>query len=88
MANDYYDFNPSATTWALMLTGVLLFTVALCVVLITAISRIEASSVTVRAEAPEPDGADEATLPAARQAATGSEAPARPAARAPQARPA
>lgn len=88
MANDYYDFNPSATTWALMLTGVVLFTVALCVVLIMAISRIEASTVTVRAEAPEADGADEAALSAAGQAVTGSEAPVRPAARAPQARPA
>lgn len=87
MANDYYDFNPSATTWALMLTGVVLFTVALCVVLIMAISRIEASSVTVRVEAPEADGSDEATLPAARQTGTGSETLTRPA-RAPKARPA
>ncbi|RNM11094.1 hypothetical protein [Nocardioides pocheonensis] len=88
MANYYYDFNPSATTWALMLSGVVLFTVALCVVLIVAISRIEASSVTVRTEAPEVDRADEATLPAASQAGTGSEQLARPAARAPRARPA
>jgi hypothetical protein len=88
MANDYYDFNPSATTWALMLTGVVLFTVALCVVLIMAISRIEASSVTVRTEAREADGADQATLPAARQTAAAPETRARPAGRPPQARPA
>ena len=88
MPNDYYDFNPSATTWALMLTGVVLFTVALCVVLIVAISRNEASSVTVRTEAPEADRADEATLPAARQAAAAAETRARPAGRPPRARPA
>jgi hypothetical protein len=43
--NDYYDFNPSAATWALMLTVVVLFTVGLCVLLIVAISRSEASTV-------------------------------------------
>ena len=44
MANDYYDFNPSATTWVLMLSVVVLFTMALCVLLIAALYRIEASS--------------------------------------------
>ena len=88
MANDYYDFNPSATTWALMLTGVVLFTVALCVVLIMAISRIEASSVTVRTDAREADGANQATLPAARQAGNAPETRVRPSARPPKARPA
>jgi hypothetical protein len=45
MPNDYYDFNPSATTWVLMLSVVVLFTVGLCVLLIVAISRAEASTV-------------------------------------------
>lgn len=58
MPNDYYDFNPSATTWALMLGVVVLFTVGLCVLLIVAIGRAEASTVRT-AEQP-----DEDTLPA------------------------
>jgi hypothetical protein len=54
MPNDYYAFNPSATTWVLMLSVVVLFTVGLCVLLIVAISRSEES--TVRAgEAPDED---------------------------------
>ena len=53
MPNDYYDFNPSATTWALMLGGVVLFVLALCVLLIVAIRRSEATAVTARTEQPE-----------------------------------
>lgn len=45
MTNDYYDFNPSATTWALLLTGIVVFVVALCVLLIYFIARSEADSV-------------------------------------------
>jgi hypothetical protein len=44
MTNDYYDFNPSAATWALMLTGIVVFVVALCVLLIYFIARSEALS--------------------------------------------
>jgi hypothetical protein len=53
MPNDYYDFNPSATTWALMLGGVVLFVLALCVLLIVAIQRSEATAVTARTEQQE-----------------------------------
>jgi hypothetical protein len=84
MANDYYDFNPSATTWALMLTGVVLFTVGLCVLLIWAIARAEASSVAIRAADAERDAV---AGPAGSQA-TATEGRSRPAAAAPKARPA
>jgi hypothetical protein len=83
MRNDYYAFNPSATTWALMLTVVVLFTVGLCVLLIWAISRNEASSVAVRAADAE---RDRAAAPDSTPATT-AEGRARPAA-APKARPA
>jgi len=51
MANDYYDFNPSATTWVLMLTGVVVFVLALALLLIYMIARSEAVSTTPRAGA-------------------------------------
>ena len=44
MRNDYYDFNPSATAWTLMLTGIVFFVVALCVLLIYFIHRSEVMS--------------------------------------------
>jgi hypothetical protein len=55
MANDYYDFNPSATTWALLLTGFVLFVVALSVLLIYMIARSEDASVG-RPHLVRPDG--------------------------------
>ena len=45
MRNDYYDFNPSAAAWALMLSGVVVFVLALCVLLIYFIHRSEVTSV-------------------------------------------
>lgn len=45
MANDYYDFNPSATTWALLLGAFVLFVMALSVLLIYMIARSEDASV-------------------------------------------
>jgi hypothetical protein len=39
MTNDYYDFNPSATTWVLMLSGMVLFVVALSLLLIYLVHR-------------------------------------------------
>ena len=39
MANDYYDFNPSATTWVLMLSCMVLFVVALSLLLIYLVHR-------------------------------------------------
>jgi flagellar basal body-associated protein FliL len=69
MPNDYYDFNPSATTWVLMLSVVVLFTVGLCVLLIVAISRAEAS--TVRAAEQPDDEALPASAPAKRTGSGG-----------------
>jgi hypothetical protein len=45
MANDYYDFNPSATTWALLLSAFVVFVMALSVLLIYMIARSEDASV-------------------------------------------
>ena len=45
MRNDYYDFNPSAATWALLLAGVVVFVLALCVLLIYFIHRSDVLSV-------------------------------------------
>lgn len=45
MANQYYDFNPSATTWALLLSVMVVFVLALSVLLIAMIYRAEARSV-------------------------------------------
>lgn len=39
MPNDYYDFNPSATTWVLMLSCMVLFVVALSLLLIWLVHR-------------------------------------------------
>jgi hypothetical protein len=39
MPNDYYDFNPSATTWVLMLGCMVLFVVALSLLLIYLVHR-------------------------------------------------
>jgi hypothetical protein len=38
-ANDYYDFNPSPTTWALMLTGFVVFVLVLSLLLILMVDR-------------------------------------------------
>jgi hypothetical protein len=57
MTNDYYDFNPSATTWVLMLTGVVLFVVALTALFIVLITRSEATG-PVRAISEVPPGGE------------------------------
>lgn len=62
MANQYYDFNPSATTWALLLSVMVVFVLALSVLLIAMISRAEAQSV-VRTAAAEPTEALTGTKP-------------------------
>lgn len=38
-ANDYYDFNPSPTVWALLLTGIVLFVLVLSGLLIYFVDR-------------------------------------------------
>ena len=52
-ANDYYDFNPSPTTWAILLSGFVLFVVALSLLLILMVHRGETPG-PVRAAEPEP----------------------------------
>jgi hypothetical protein len=52
-ANDYYDFNPSPTTWAILLSVFVLFVVALSLVLILMVHRGAASG-PVAAVRPEP----------------------------------
>jgi hypothetical protein len=54
-ANDYYDFNPSPTTWAILLTAIVLFVLALSLLLILMVHRGEASGrvATAQAEPPE-----------------------------------
>lgn len=52
MPNDYYDFNPSATTWVLMLSGMVLFVVVLSLLLIYLVHRSgQATAPTKDAEA-------------------------------------
>ncbi|HEX7717939.1 MAG TPA: hypothetical protein VF416_11655 [Marmoricola sp.] len=53
-ANDYYDFNPSATTWAILLTGFVVFVVALSVVLIWMVDRGQANGPVTAAKPVEP----------------------------------
>jgi hypothetical protein len=52
-ANDYYDFNPSPTTWSIMLSVFVLFVVALSLLLILMVHRGEASG-PVQVAQPEP----------------------------------
>jgi flagellar biogenesis protein FliO len=55
MPNDYYDFNPSATTWVLMLSGMVLFVVALSLLLIYLVHRAGQATAPARTEAqPQP----------------------------------
>ncbi len=49
-ANDYYDFNPSATTWTIMLTGFVVFVVVLSVALIWLVDRGQAGGPATAAE--------------------------------------
>ena len=56
-ANDYYDFNPSPTTWALLLTVVVLFVLAISGAFIYLVSRSEASGPARQPEA-EPSTAE------------------------------
>jgi hypothetical protein len=58
MANDYYDFNPSATTWVLMLSGMVLFVVALSLLLIYLVHRSGQATATAPAAEPASQPAD------------------------------
>ena len=58
MANDYYDFNPTAGTWAILLTVMVLFVLAICVLLIAMVHRSEAVGVRTHA-APAADAETE-----------------------------
>jgi hypothetical protein len=51
-ANDYYDFNPSPGTWALMLTVMVLFVLAISVLLIYLVDRGQVTSGTAEAVSP------------------------------------
>ena len=62
VANDYYDFNPSPATWAIMLTAFVVFVVALSIVLILMVHRGEASGPAPAALVEPP--ADELPAPA------------------------
>ena len=42
-ANDYYDFNPSPGIWALMLSAMVLFVLAISVLLIYMVDRGQAT---------------------------------------------
>jgi flagellar basal body-associated protein FliL len=64
-ANDYYDFNPSPTTWALLLTVVVLFVLAISGAFIYLVSRGETSGPARRTEAEPPTGALEPSVPEA-----------------------
>ena len=48
MANDYYDFNPSPAVWALLLTGMVLFVLAISALLIVQVANGEATGPIVR----------------------------------------
>lgn len=65
MANDYYDFNPSASTWAILLTVIVLFVVALSLLLIVMVDRGTAEGAT---PAVEPRPVDELPTPEPRVA--------------------
>jgi flagellar basal body-associated protein FliL len=53
MANDYYDFNPSATIWVLLLSGMILFVLAISILLIVMVDRGQATGSVSRSEAGE-----------------------------------
>jgi len=54
MANDYYDFNPSPAIWVLLLTGMILFVLAISLLLIVGVDRGQATGSTPRSEAEPP----------------------------------
>ena len=54
MANDYYDFNPSPAIWVLLLTGMILFVLAISLLLIFGVDRGQATGSAPRAEAEPP----------------------------------
>ena len=70
MSNDYYDFNPSPAVWAVLLTGMVVFVLALSVFLIVGIARGEADGAVADArEDRAPDqlpGSPSAVAPARR----------------------
>jgi flagellar biogenesis protein FliO len=57
MPNDYYDFNPSATTWVLMLSGMVLFVIALSLLLIYLVHRAGQATAPATTEAQPQDAA-------------------------------
>jgi hypothetical protein len=54
-ANDYYDFNPSPTTWAILLTGIALFVLAISLVLIVMVDRGQGSGPAAAPKAQPPE---------------------------------
>lgn len=56
MANDYYDFNPSPAVWALLLTGMVLFVLAISALLIVQVANGEATGPIVREVEPMAGG--------------------------------
>ena len=54
MTNDYYDFNPSPAVWVLLLTGMILFVLAISLLLILGVDRGQATGSAPGAEAKPP----------------------------------
>lgn len=54
-ANGYDEFNPSPTTWAILLTCIALFVLAISVVLIVMVDRGQASGSAAGTQAEPPE---------------------------------
>jgi hypothetical protein len=56
MANDYYDFNPSPAIWVLLLSGMILFVLAISILLIVGVDRGQATGSSSPSEGENPVG--------------------------------